>query len=113
MSFHLRSFLGKIRKNLSYWPIKKNVFFRFFSNKKILNSLVYDSFRASPSNSLADVKDKIWNQLNGSDYLEKVFLRSRQNYENETRKIKKSDLRFKGVRAYSNELYEFRNGSKK
>ena len=57
------------------------------------------------------MKDKIWNQLNGSDYLEKVFLRSRQNYGNETRKIKKSDLRFKGVRAYSNELYEFRKDS--
>ena len=88
--------------------------FFFFKkkNSRFRNTFFYDSFRASPSNSLADVKDKIWNQLNGSDYLEKVFLRSRQNYGNETRKIKKSDLRFKGVRAYSNELYEFRKDSK-
>ena len=114
MNFHLRSFLRQNSKKSNALSDWRNFFLILFFKKKsrFRNTFFYDSFRASPSNSLADVKDKIWNQLNGSDYLEKVFLRSRQNYGKETRKIKKSDLRFKGVRAYSNELYEFRKDSK-
>ena len=60
-----------------------------------------------PDVSFGVIKDDIWRRICSKKCFENVKLKNRSSPEI-VREIRKEDLRFRGIRTVSNELYEFR-----
>ena len=60
----------------------------------------------SPGELFYNIKDRIWKRIRDENCFKHLKLKKKSD-PNELREIRKSDLRFRGVKTNSSELYEF------